>query len=156
HPLAHAIVTAAKEQGIALAPVRGFDSPPGKGAIGMVEGHRVALGHARFLAELGIATDAIGAEADALRRVGATVVYLALSGKAVAVMAVADPVRSSTPDALAARAAAGLRLVMLTRDNRATAEAVARSLGIDEVKAEVLPEEKSAVVAALRQEGRVV
>jgi Cu+-exporting ATPase len=156
HPLAHAIVAAAKEKGIALAPVRGFDSPAGKGVVGMVERRRIALGHARFLAELGIAADALATEADALRRDGATAVFLALDGKPAAVIAVADPVKPSTPDALAALAADGLHIVMLTGDNRATAEAVARSLGIDEVKAEVLPEEKSAVVAALRREGRVV
>ncbi|HET9904221.1 MAG TPA: heavy metal translocating P-type ATPase [Xanthobacteraceae bacterium] len=156
HPLAHAIVVAARERGLALAPVRGFDSPAGKGAVGLVERRRAVLGNPRFLAELGIDTAALDEPAAAARRDGATAVLLAVDGKPAGVIAIADPIRESTPAALGALADEGVRVVMLTGDNRATAEAVARRLGIAEVRAEVLPEEKSAVVAALRHEGRVV
>jgi Cu+-exporting ATPase len=156
HPLAHAIVVAAQERGLTLAEVRGFDSPVGKGAVGMVERRRVALGSARFLAELGVATTALEGDAEQMRQDGATAVFLALDGKLAAVLAIADPVKATTLEALRALQADGIRVVMLTGDNRVTAEAVARRLGIAEVKAEVFPEEKSAFIAALRQEGRVV
>jgi Cu+-exporting ATPase len=156
HPLAQAIVAAASERRIELAQVRGFDSPPGKGAIGMVDRRRVVLGNAAYLAELGIATDTLDGQAERLRLDGATAIYLALDGKAAAVLAIADPVKKTTPDALAALRREGLRAVMLTGDNRTTAQAVARSLGIDEVEAEVLPDRKAATVERLRREGRIV
>jgi P-type Cu+ transporter len=156
HPLAAAIVAAANERGIALAPVMGFDSPTGKGAIGMVERKRIALGNARFLAELGIAADALAGEAERLRHDGATAIFIAIDGKAAGVIAIADPVKATTPAALAALRREGLRIVMLTGDNRTTAQAVAGRLAITEVEAEVLPDHKSDVVARLRREGRVV
>jgi Cu+-exporting ATPase len=156
HPLARAVVEAAAERNIELAPVRGFDSPAGKGAIGMVERKRVALGNASFFRELGIVTDALEAEAERLRRDGATVIFTAVNGKAAGVIAIADPVKDSTPAALEALRADGIRVVMLTGDNRTTAEAVARRLGIAEVEAEVLPDQKGAVVERLKREGRVV
>jgi Cu+-exporting ATPase len=156
HPLARAIVEAASERNIELAPVRGFDAPSGKGAIGMVERHRVALGNAKFLHELGIATDATEAWAEQQRRDGATAIFAAIDGKLAGAIAIADPVKDSTPEALAALKADGLRIVMLTGDNRTTAQAVARLLGIAEVEAEVLPDHKSAVIERLRREGRVV
>jgi Cu+-exporting ATPase len=156
HPLAQAIVAAALERKLALARVVGFDAPAGKGAVGMVERRRVALGNAAFLAELGIATAPLEAEAERLRREGATAIYLAADGKLAAVIAVADPVKATTPDALAALAQDGIRIVMLTGDNRTTAEAVGRRLGIGEVHAQVLPDGKIAVVEALRRAGRVV
>jgi len=156
HPLAAAIVAAAKERGLTLAKATDFDSPTGKGAIGMAEGKRIALGNANFLAELHIATAPLDAEADELRRDGATAIYVAVDGKAAGVIAIADPIKPTTSEALKALAAEGLRVVMLTGDNRTTAQAVARKLGITEVEAEVLPDQKSAVIEKLRREGRVV
>jgi Cu+-exporting ATPase len=156
HPLAAAIVAAAEERKIAPERVMGFDSPAGKGAIGMVEHKRVALGNAKFLAELGIATDALAGEAERLRGDGATAIFVAIDGKLAGAIAIADPVKATTPAALDALRREGLRIVMLTGDNRTTAQAVAGRLGIAEVEAEVLPEHKSDVVARLRREGRVV
>jgi Cu+-exporting ATPase len=156
HPLAAAVVAAASERGIALQRVMGFDSPAGKGAIGMVERKRVVLGNAKFLAELGIAADVLASEAERLRRDGATAIFVAIDGKLAGVIAIADPVKATTPAALDALRRDGLRIVMLTGDNRTTAQAVADRLGITEVEAEVLPEHKSEVVARLRREGRVV
>jgi Cu+-exporting ATPase len=156
HPLARAIVRAAAERNIELAPVRGFDSPSGKGAIGMVERRRVGLGNAPFLTELGIATGSLAPEADRLRADGATAVFAAVDGKLAGVIAIADPVKATAADALAALKAQGLSIVMLTGDNRITAAAVARRLGIAEVEAEVLPEQKAAVIEKLRRAGRVV
>ena len=156
HPLARAIVDAAKEKNVALARVMGFDSPTGKGAIGMVERQRVVLGNANFLKELNIATDALAARAEELRQDGATAIFLAIDGKVAAIIAIADPVKTTTPEALRALKADGIRIVMLTGDNKTTAQAVARRLGIDEVEAEVLPDHKSALVEKLRKEGRVV
>jgi Cu+-exporting ATPase len=156
HPLARAIVQAAEERGIALAPVRGFDSPTGKGVIGLVDRRRIVLGNTKFLAELNIATAALDGEAERLRQDGATAIFLAVNGQASGVIAIADPVKATTADALKALTADGVRVVMLTGDNRTTAQAVARRLGITEVEAEVLPEQKSAVVERLRREGRVV
>jgi len=156
HPLALAIVKAAEERKIAFADVRGFDSPTGKGAIGMVDGKRIVLGNAKFLAELSIATAALEADAERLRQDGATAIFMAVDGKASGVIAIADPVKPTTADALKALGADGIRVVMLTGDNRTTAQAVARRLGIAEVEAEVLPDQKSAVIERLRREGRVV
>ena len=156
HPLAAAIVAAANERKMALAQVMGFDSPAGKGAIGMVERKRVVLGNAKFLAELGIATDALSSDAERLRRDGATAIFVAIDGKLAGVIAIADPVKATTPAALDALRRDGLRIVMLTGDNRTTAQAVAERLAISEVEAEVLPDHKSDVVARLRREGRVV
>lgn len=156
HPLAHAIVAAAEERRIALAQVEDFDSPTGKGALGKVDGKRVALGNAKFLSELGTDLAPLEAEADRLRRDGATAIFAAIEGKAAGILAIADPVKETTPAALKALAAEGIRIVMLTGDNRTTADAVARRLGIDEVQAEVLPDQKSAVVEQLRREGRIV
>jgi Cu+-exporting ATPase len=156
HPLAAAIVAAAGERKIELARVMGFDSPAGKGVIGVAERTRVVLGNATFLSELGLTTAALDTEAERLRRDGATAIYVALDGKLAGVIAIADPVKETTPAALAALRRDGLRVVMLTGDNRTTAQAVARYLGIDEVEAEVLPDRKAAVVERLRAEGRVV
>jgi Cu+-exporting ATPase len=156
HPLAAAIVAAAAARGIAPAPVRGFDAPAGKGVIGMVEGRRLALGNAAFLNELNIDTAPLADEAEHLRRDGATAVFLAVNGKPAGAIGIADPVKPTTPDALKALAALGLRVVMLTGDNRTTAQAVAARLGIREVEAEVLPARKSEIIEKLRAEGRTV
>ncbi|HSL79218.1 MAG TPA: copper-translocating P-type ATPase, partial [Pseudolabrys sp.] len=156
HPLAAAIVAAAAERNFELSPVRDFDSPVGKGVIGTIEDKRLALGNARFLGELNIDTSALSTEAERLRGDGATVIFLAVNGKPAGVIAIADPVKATTPDALRALAAEGIRVVMLTGDNRTTAQAVARRLSIADVEAEVLPDQKSAVVEKLRRAGRVV
>ncbi|MGB7783256.1 MAG: heavy metal translocating P-type ATPase [Pseudolabrys sp.] len=156
HPLAAAIVAAAAERKLELATASDFDSPAGKGVTGTVEGKKIALGNARFLSELNIDTSAVREEAERLRSDGATAVFLAVDGKTAGVIAVADPIKQNTPEALRALAADGIRVVMLTGDNRTTAQAAARHLGIAEVEAEVLPGQKSAVVEKLRREGRVV
>jgi Cu+-exporting ATPase len=156
HPLARAIVDAAAARDIALSDVKDFDSPVGKGAIGMVEQHRVVLGNAKFLAELNISTGSHDSEAERLRQDGATAIFLAVDGKIFGVIAIADPVKPTTPAALRALSNEGVRVVMLTGDNRTTAMAVARRLGITEVEAEILPEQKSTVVEKLRREGHVV
>jgi Cu+-exporting ATPase len=156
HPLAAAIVAAAIERRLELKRVMGFDSPAGKGAVGVVERTRVVLGNPAFLSELGIATAAMDSDAERLRRDGATAIYVALDGKLAGVIAIADPIKETTPAALKALRQDGLRVVMLTGDNRTTAEAVARHLGIDEVEAEVLPDRKASVVERLRSDGRVV
>ena len=156
HPLASAIVTAAREKQLSIPPATDFDAPSGKGVAATVEGHRIALGNAGWLGELGIDTTPFAAKADALRQDGASAIFCAVDGKAVGVIAIADPVKSSTPAALEALRADGVRIVMLTGDNRTTALAVASKLGIADVEAEVLPEQKSAVVEKLKAQGRVV
>lgn len=156
HPLAIAIVRAAGERGIAMSPVVDFDSPTGKGAYGTVEGKRVPLGNAKFLAEQGVDVAPLAEEADRLREDGATVIFMGVDGQVAAIFAIADPVKPSTPEALAALKAQGIRVVMLTGDNWTTAKAVARQLGIDEVEAEVLPDQKSAVVQRHKAAGEVV
>ena len=156
HPLARAIVEAAEQRGVAIPEVADFNSPTGKGAMGTVEGKQVLLGNPRFLAELGIDTATFGFQADQLRQSGATAILAAVAGQYAGVIAIADPVKASTPAALDALRREGIRVVMLTGDNRTTAEAVAARLGISEVEAEVLPDQKSAVVMRLQREGRVV
>jgi P-type Cu+ transporter len=156
HPLAVAIVAAAQERGLVLAAVSEFDSPTGKGVVGVVEGRRVALGNANFLNESGIDTAALAGEAERLRQDGATAIFLAVDRSVAAVVAIADPIKATTPAALQALSSEGVRVVMLTGDNRTTAQAVAKRLGIAEVAAEVLPDQKSAVVERHRREGHVV
>ncbi|MBE7201018.1 MAG: heavy metal translocating P-type ATPase [Parafilimonas terrae] len=156
HPLAVAIVKATEARGIATASVAEFDSPTGKGALGTVEGRRVALGNAAFLREQGVDVSAQAAEADELRRDGATAIFAGVDGRVAGVIAIADPVKATTPEALAALRAEGIRVMMLTGDNRTTAEAVARRLGIEEVEAEVLPDQKAAVVERHKAAGQVV
>jgi Cu+-exporting ATPase len=156
HPLALAIVAAAAERRLALSEVAGFDSPTGKGVVGKVDGHELRLGNAAFLREGGIDTATLADAAERLRQDGATAIFLAVDGAAAGVFAIADPVKQTTPEALEALAREKVRVVMLTGDNRTTAQAVARRLGITEIEAEVLPDQKSAVVERLRREGRVV
>ncbi|HRA93400.1 MAG TPA: heavy metal translocating P-type ATPase [Aestuariivirga sp.] len=156
HPLAAAIVAAAQARGIELAKVMGFDSPSGKGAIGMVERKRIAIGNGKFLGELNIATEPLAGEAEAMRRDGATAVFVAVNGKLAGAIGIADAVKASTPQALAALREAGLRIVMLTGDNATTAQAVAKRLGITDVEADVLPDKKADVVAKLKAQGRIV
>jgi len=156
HPLADAIVRAAAERKLVLAEPQGFDSPVGKGVLGVVEGRRLALGSDKFMAEQGVDTRALEAQAESLRADGASAIFMGVDGQAQAVFAIADPVKATTPAAVAQLKAEGVRLVMMTGDNRTTAEAVARRLGIDEVVAEVLPQDKAALVQKLRGEGRKV
>ncbi|MBX3500590.1 MAG: heavy metal translocating P-type ATPase [Alphaproteobacteria bacterium] len=156
HPIATAIVGAARERKLALADAQDFDSPIGKGVSGTLDGKALVLGNAAFLRERGIDTAPGESRADALRADGATVVMLANDGRLAALIAVGDKVKDTTPDALATLKAAGLRIVMLTGDVRRSAEAVAAKLGIDAVEAEVLPQDKAAIVQRLRAEGRVV
>ncbi|WGM40905.1 heavy metal translocating P-type ATPase [Caulobacter sp. NIBR1757] len=156
HPLAGAILRAAEAEGLTLSETEDFDSPVGRGVQGRVEGHALLLGSARFLADHGIDVAAMAAEAEALKADGATALFLAVDGALAAVLGLADPVKASTPEALAALAEAGVRVVMVTGDARATAQAVAARLGLSEVEAEVLPGDKAALVARLKAEGRVV
>jgi Cu+-exporting ATPase len=156
HPLADAIVRAAHERKLALSEARNFDAPTGKGARGEVDGRTILIGNAVLLAAAGIATSALDAKAEELRNDGATVIAAAIDGRLAGLFAIADPVKASTPAALQAILAEGIKVIMLTGDNRTTAQAVARRLGITEVEAEVLPDQKSAVVEKLRREGRIV
>src|SRR5205823_10508204 len=156
HPLADAIVRAARERNINLGTVDGFDSPTGKGATGKVDGKTVHLGNFNFLTSLGIETTELNEQGERLRADGATVINMAIDGKLAGLFAIADPVKPSTPDALKALTAEGIKVIMLTGDNRTTANAVARALGISDVEAEVLPDQKSAVVTKLQKAGRSV
>ncbi|WP_404477658.1 heavy metal translocating P-type ATPase [Novosphingobium sp. BL-52-GroH] len=156
HPLARAIVETAGDRRIAIPEVTDFDSPAGKGVLGIVEGKRILLGNAAFLKEHGVDAAPFAAQAEDLRREGATAIFAGLDGLAAGVLAIADQIKKTTPDALSALRAEGIRVVMLTGDNRTTAAAVARTLGIDEVEADVLPDGKSAVVERLKREGRIV
>jgi Cu+-exporting ATPase len=156
HPLALAIVRAAEERGIVIAQVSDFDTPTGKGALGNVEGKRIALGNAKFLSELGVDVAPLAARAEELRKEGATAIFMSVGREVAGALGIADPIKASTPEALRGLKADGIRVVMLTGDNWTTAKAVARQLGIEEVEAEVLPEQKSAVVQRYKTQGRVV
>jgi len=156
HPLALAIVRKAEERGLDLPSASEFDSPTGKGAMATVEGRRVVLGAGAFLKEQGIDADLLADAAEEMRKDGATAIFMGVDGNVAAAFAIADPIKASTPDAIAALRREGIRLVMLTGDNRTTALAVAGRLGIGDVEAEVLPEQKSAVVERYKREGRVV
>jgi Cu+-exporting ATPase len=156
HPLAAAIVRAAADRNLSLVKVDGFESVSGKGVAGTIDGRKVALGNRPMMQAAGIDVSALEAAADALRRDGATAIFAGLDSTAAGVIAVADPIKATTADAVRALKAAGVRVVMLTGDNRATAEAVARKLSIAEVEAEVLPQDKGRVVERLRKEGRIV
>jgi Cu+-exporting ATPase len=156
HPLADAIVQAARAKGLALAKAEEFESSTGIGVRGRVEGRSVALGNTALMQQLGVAVDPLVAQAEALRAEGASVMHLSVDGRLAGLLAVSDPVKASTPEALAALHAAGLRVVMATGDGLTTARAVARRLGIDEVHGEVKPADKLALVQKLQREGRVV
>jgi Cu+-exporting ATPase len=156
HPLADAIVRAANDRAIPLAEPLGFDSPVGRGVLGVIDGRRIALGGARLMAEQEVGLTAVADEAARLGAEGATVLFAAIDGRLAGLIGVADPIKATTPAAVEALKAEGVRLVMMTGDNRATALAVAARLGVAEVEAEVLPEDKAAVVQRLRAEGRAV
>jgi Cu+-exporting ATPase len=156
HPLAAAILTGAREQGVSLSEVTAFDSATGKGVAGQVDGHRVAIGNLRHLETLGIDPAALAARAENLRIAGQTVMFAAIDGKPAGLIGVADPIKTTTREAIDALHKEGLTVVMLTGDNRTTAEAVARSIGIDRVEADVLPDQKAAVVKRLQDRGERV
>ena len=156
HPLARAVVAAGAERGAALAAASDVTAATGKGVTGTVAGRRVMLGNARLLGEAGMDVTALAADAERWRQEGATTIFVAIDGRIAATIAIADPVKATTADALKALAADGVRVVMLTGDNGTTAQAVARRLGIAEVEADVLPAQKSAVIARLRRAGRTV
>jgi len=156
HPLADAIMRAANERNLSLGPVEDFDSPTGKGVRGKVDGKLVQLGNAGFFDALGIDSGPLAGKAEQLRQQGATVINVAVDGKLAGIIAIADPVKASTPAALKGLAEAGIKVIMLTGDNLTTAKAVAARLGIADVEADVLPDRKSAVVSRLQAQGRIV
>jgi Cu+-exporting ATPase len=156
HPLAAAIVTAAIERGVKIDAVSEFRSITGKGITGTIGQRQVAVGNAGLLDDLGVHNASLQTRADELRREGATAIFVVVDGKSAGITAVADPIKATTPAALKRLEADGIRVVMLTGDNRTTAQAVAAKLGIGEVEAEVLPEQKHAIVRRLRSEGRAV
>ncbi len=156
HPLARAIVEAANARGLNLSEAADFDSPIGKGVSGTLSGRKIVIGNQAMLTDSGVDTAYLVKDAESLRSDGATAIFVAVDGKAAGILAIADPLKTSTAEALKALRDIGIRVVMLTGDNRTTALAVARRLGITEVEAEILPEDKAKVVERLRREGRVV
>lgn len=156
HPLAEAIVRGAKDKGIELASINQFDSITGQGVTGVIDTIKVALGNLKLLESLSVAPGELQAEAEKGRKEGQTVMFVSIDGKAVGLIGVADPIKNSTPQAISDLHAEGVRVVMLTGDNRTTAQAVADRLGIDRVEAEVLPHQKAEIVSRLQAEGRIV
>jgi P-type Cu+ transporter len=156
HPLAGAIVAGAEQRGVSFASAESFESVTGKGVRGRIEGHDVALGNRRLMDDLGVDLDVLAAAADEFRREGQTVMFVAADGKPAGLLGVADPIKDTTAEAVRELHAEHLRVVMLTGDNRTTAEAVARRLGIDEVIPEVLPHQKAEAIEQLQADGRVV
>ncbi len=156
HPLAAAIVAAATERGLSLSSASDFDSPVGKGVTGTVDGRHVVLGNRRMMADAGVDITSLGETAEELRQDGASAIFMAVDGRPVGVIAIADPIKATSPAAVEALKRMGIHVVMLTGDNVTTAHAVGRKLGISEIEAEVLPGDKSKIVERLRSEGRVV
>jgi P-type Cu+ transporter len=156
HPLGAATVRAAEERKLMFSQTADFHYLPGKGVSGIVEGKSVLVGSPLLLSEAGITIDEIESQAEPLRKLGQTTVFVAVDRKPTAVLGIADPIKANTPEAIRELKAEGVRVLMLTGDNRATAEAVASRLGIDELEAEVLPYRKSEVIADLQKKGRIV
>ncbi|MFS8152666.1 heavy metal translocating P-type ATPase [Vreelandella titanicae] len=156
HPLAHAIVEKAKEAEVKLTEALDFEAPNGMGVIGQIDGKRIALGNRLLMESEGVNTQSQDTRADQLRSDGATVIFASIDGNLAGLLAIADPIKETTEEAIRSLQADGIRVVMLTGDNRTSAEAVARRLSIDEVEAEVLPEDKGRVIQRLRDEGRIV
>ncbi len=156
HPLAAAIVTAAQEKGVQVSEAEEFQSITGKGVVGKIDGRQVALGNKSLLEQLNVKPDCLAEQAENLRKEGETVMFVAVDDQLVGLIGVADPIKESTPGAIRALHESGIRIVMVTGDNRVTADAVARKLGIDDVEADVLPEQKGEVVKQLQAEGRRV
>lgn len=156
HPLANAIITAAKEKNLKLQLVLDFNAPTGKGVTGKIDGHQIAFGNISLMKDVGASNDKLNSKADELRTGGATVMFIAIDGELAGILAVEDPIKASTPDALKNLQAQGIEVVMLTGDNRKTAEAVAKRLGIKQVVAEVMPADKSRIVGEFKEQGYVV
>jgi Cu+-exporting ATPase len=156
HPLASAIVAGAKERGVPLVAVDGFDSVTGKGVMGIIDGRRVAIGNLKMLASISLSVETLKPKADELRRNGQTVMFVAVDNRLAGLVGVADPIKESAREAITALRHDGIRVVMLTGDNRTTADAVARAVGIDQVEADVLPDQKASVVKALQSKGERV
>jgi Cu+-exporting ATPase len=155
-PLAVAILAAARERRIDIPQAEHFRAEPGKGIAGVIDGASAAFGNLAMMRDSGVAIDPASTKADELRRAGQTVMYLAVDRRLVALLGVADPIKRTTPEAIAALHAEGLRIVMVTGDNHVTAQAVAQQLGLDDVRADVLPAGKREVVQQLQREGRIV
>lgn len=156
HPLASAIVKGAEERGVSLTDVDGFESVTGKGVTGRIEGHKIALGNLKLLEDIGVNPGGLLQKAEAMRTEGQTVMFIAVDGKAAGLLGVADPIKETTPEAISAFHKENIRIVMLTGDNRTTAEAVSKKLTLDDVVAEVLPDQKADIVKRLQNEGRIV
>jgi Cu+-exporting ATPase len=156
HPLAAAVVSGAEERGVSLVNVTGFESLTGKGVVGTIEGRRVAVGNVKMMESLSVSVDSLKEKADELRRTGQTVMFVAIDVRAAGIVGVADPVKETAKEAIGALHADGIQVVMLTGDNRTTADAVARVLGIDRVEADVLPDQKASVVKDLQNSGQRV
>jgi Cu+-exporting ATPase len=156
HPLAAALVAGAESKGIMPAKAESFQSVTGKGVTGKVDGHMVALGNRRLIEDIGIDPGKLSAKAEQMRAEGQTVMFLAVDGEIAGLLGVADPIKETTPEAIQQLHAEGIRIVMLTGDSRTTAEAVAKKLGIDEVVAEVLPDQKAESVKRFQDAGKVV
>ena len=156
HPLAAAITRAAGEKGLRLTAAQTFQSQTGKGATGQVEGRTVAIGNQTLLQDLGIDPGPLAARAEELRREGQTVVFVAIDGRPTGLLGIADPIKESAPAAIRDLRNEGLRVIMITGDNRTTAEAVARTLGLDAVRAEVLPDQKAEEIKRLQADDRIV
>ncbi|HHR0739442.1 TPA: copper-transporting P-type ATPase [Legionella pneumophila] len=156
HPLAKAIVRAAKEKQLALEPVQNFDAPTGKGVVGKVNGHRVAIGNIKLMQEHGNDNTSLFTKADALRAKGASVMFMAIDDKTVALLVVEDPIKSTTPETIHSLQQSGIEIYMLTGDSKKTAEAVAGTLGIKKVVAEIMPEDKSRIISELKDKGLTV
>ena len=156
HPLAAAIVHAAEKRGLKIASVSGFQSRTGRGVVGTIEGHSVALGNAKLCEELGINSPAAFERAEQLRRDGQAVMFVAVDGKAAGLIGVADPIKETAREAIEALKKDGIHIIMLTGDSRTTAEAVGRQLGLEDIRAEVLPEQKGQVIKELQARGHIV
>ncbi|MDD4856163.1 MAG: heavy metal translocating P-type ATPase [Sulfuricurvum sp.] len=156
HPFARAVVNAAQERGLSPVEIENFESVTGKGVVGIVEGERIALGNLKLMESFGIDTSALLVQADSLRRLGESVMFLAVKSEATGILGVADPIKAGTPEAISDLHHEGITVVMLTGDSRITAEAVAAKLGIDRVEAEVLPQQKAKTVKRLQMEGHIV
>jgi len=156
HPLAAAIIAGARDRGVEIKDAERFQSVTGKGVIGEVDGHHVAVGNRSLLADLKLENSELSRRAEQLRANGQTIMFVAIDGKPAGIIGVADPIKETTPDAIKQLHAAGIRVVMLTGDSRTTADAVARKLGVDEVVAEVLPDQKVDAVKQFQEAGRIV
>jgi Cu+-exporting ATPase len=154
--LAGAIIAQAEARDIVVPPVESFDSPSGKGAQGIIENLKIIVGNRMFLQENAIDVTSMARKADELGADGATVIFVGIEGRLAGILALADPIKATTPQALEALKAAGVRIVMLTGDNLTTAGVIAERLGIEDVEAEILPEQKSAAVSRFKRMGRIV